>query len=982
MTTNRDKAFFFFFNCERPIFNFFFCPFFLFFYIPFYFPYPYFFSFSYFSFLYLPPNIPSFINLVELMTHHHDFNSSPSATAGRDLASLLPNYKHEVPATAPVFEGHLYLRTDKKQWQWRLFRFDGTSFTCLSSRKVKLPPNTAVDAPLDTDFQLSFIHSSPSFATSLTSPLLATPKDKTLRLTSSANPNADAGASPPVLASYYQLPKWTVDIANISAVSVLKPAKQPSITLKSPFSSSSSSSKSRCFCVRTFDGQCYIMKAQKQKDLERWLFVLTKMWKFAQAIRQQVITQQQQQQQQQQHQHQHQQHHQAPQPSPIQPLSQLALSHSLSQPHPPLHAGGLPQQQQQQSPHPRTTPMMYPSYSNYPVGPPEPHDTMPLFQKIPPTPSPMHDSSSYHPPSSSFPRPHPPIHDDRPEAPSSQYEKRYHAPTLSVEKMKWISEWRSSLAELMACDPNIRVSPPPIEPIPEDDKMSVWSDMTSVSHRDKPRLMTPKRRGTWGSRRSIRVTNQKRGGSPPTATHTNSTAAQRPGSITQEASLKCDESHSPSLRKKRSDDVKHWIEPSSRVTPPTAVASDQPEALNEQPDDMISSGLRKSGSQQSVHLVRSGSNRKPMIQRISVGLPPACGSSSPEIYHIDYFQDVRTIGEEDDDTETESQHERYCSKMRYHSSVRAKNIQVVNNSQDPTWAPPQAGMNSDPSMNNNDSPSLSHRGLSINRRASMPLEAELYSYQSLWVSPPLDAGPLHGMSPLQSLAKADSTLMSHKRQDSSNAKNDSGHHASAAVDHDEEISLADLQKALKQVSGEAWRHTRSPSASSAKELEKQHERQQQQGFSLHSRYPMPPYVPLQSSSYAAPAIPPVHVHHKHSASLSGFYPRGYPNTPTPPMLASTLEKTAADSTPLPYQPPKSAWKLDDYAPNTWPSRVPGKEPFLPHRNKTRPQSMMMMMGPSGATSTEKDSMDPSRYLAVGRRSMDLHSESQRYGPRQ
>lgn len=217
-------------------------------------------------------------------------------------------FEEELPATAPVFEGHLYLRTDKKQWQWRLFRFDGTSFTCLSTRKVKLPPNTHVDAPPDDQ---PFRPSLPSSfqATSLTSPLLATPKTKSRQ-------QSTTSATTP-LAKYYQLPKWTVDIANISAVSVLKPNNSSTHKRKLAVVTSSSSQKqARCFCVRTFDGNCYIMKAHKQKDLERWLFVLTKMWKFAQTMKLQLLSQQpqneqiirqQQHQQQQQHSRQQQQ---------------------------------------------------------------------------------------------------------------------------------------------------------------------------------------------------------------------------------------------------------------------------------------------------------------------------------------------------------------------------------------------------------------------------------------------------------------------------------------------------------------------------------------------------------------------------------------------------------------------------------------------------------------------------------------------------
>ncbi|KAI8095881.1 hypothetical protein BDF21DRAFT_406963, partial [Thamnidium elegans] len=98
----------------------------------------------------------------------------------------------EVPVTAtPIFEGHLSVKADKKQWQWRLFRFDGSNFTCLSTRKVKLQPN-------DNNLVVR-------------SNLITTPKDKIKRLTVDENK---------IELKYYQLPEWTVDVVNISSISV------------------------------------------------------------------------------------------------------------------------------------------------------------------------------------------------------------------------------------------------------------------------------------------------------------------------------------------------------------------------------------------------------------------------------------------------------------------------------------------------------------------------------------------------------------------------------------------------------------------------------------------------------------------------------------------------------------------------------------------------------------------------------------------
>ncbi|KAI9019987.1 hypothetical protein CLU79DRAFT_720067 [Phycomyces nitens] len=197
---------------------------------------------------------------------------SPKATAvsthsinninhGQALTSLLSQDTHEVPATAPVFEGHLYLLADK-QWRWKPFRFDGTSFTCLSSRKSKSPQNLEGHEKYNLRHLLS-----PSF-----NPTVPRSQQKHHSL-----------PTPHVLPTEDQKAKFSVEISNISAITILKRSKQEH-GLKSAFRQS----KSKCFCIRTYDNQCYVMKAQKQKDFERWLFVLTKMWTFAQSVREQA----------------------------------------------------------------------------------------------------------------------------------------------------------------------------------------------------------------------------------------------------------------------------------------------------------------------------------------------------------------------------------------------------------------------------------------------------------------------------------------------------------------------------------------------------------------------------------------------------------------------------------------------------------------------------------------------------------------------
>lgn len=314
------------------------------------------------------------------------------------FSSTLDRNLQEVPVTAtPIFEGHLSVKRDTKHWQWRLFRFDGSNFTCLSSRKVKLNNETITN-----------------------SNLLATPKDKLNRVIQAPDQNK-------IELKYYQSPEWLIDVVDISAISVLKKKK--------------STTPSKCFSIRTFSGQCFILKAQKQKDLERWLFVLTKMWKFTQAVNEQMQQFYIQQQQQQQH-------------------------------------------QQQQ--HLR-----------------EEDDNAPL----------VHSTISF--------------------------DKKYNKPILSDEKIQVIDEWRKSLAELMAHDPCIKqvITPPPIESIPDDDTMSIFTDITSVSHRQRPTSI--KRVKSRSSKRTKSIS----------AAHQEIGLEDRPVRT---------------LRKRRSDDVRNWMNSNHR----------------------------------------------------------------------------------------------------------------------------------------------------------------------------------------------------------------------------------------------------------------------------------------------------------------------------------------------------------------------------------------------------------------------------------
>ncbi|KAF7728897.1 hypothetical protein EC973_005292 [Apophysomyces ossiformis] len=619
---------------------------------------------------------------------HHGMPSSPFAMESiRDPAALITNDTQEVPATAPVFEGHLYLRTEKKQWQRRLFRFDGTQFTCLSTRKVKLPPDTPVDAPNDITLQLSHLQPSTSFTTSLTSPLLATPKNRALRIA-----DMDLHSSTPVMASYYQLPKWTVDIVNICAITVLKPSKKQN-TFKSPFSPSIP--KSRCFCIRTYNGQCYVMKAQKEKDLERWLFVLTKMWKFAQAIRNQVL-----------------QHHQQEELQMPENQNQQHLFHDTHPRHPPLH---------------RVTPLNtnVPTLQTYPLH----SDIDPiLFPRTIPTSPNGHPSYLQQQPS----LPHREIPSDK------EYERKYRPPTLSVEKLQWIDEWRKSLEQLAANDPNIKTTPPPIESIPEDDNMSYFSEMTSISARGKksqqqqqrqqqtsyerPQIArtSPLRRA--GSRRSIRSRNNgaKRSNNSSKSSHDdnedNNNNNKNQNEVVPAKEMPLEDRPSLTLKKRRSDDVKNWI------------------------------------------------SHKPMGTE-----GHACVTSLPEMLNMDFFQDTLTACDDEVGSQNSpnSKH-KAATNIRYHASIRGKNVQVIQNSK------------SDSLLQNMNDP--------IPRSGTQSFEKDRIR------SVLLEDNKLNSPSPLQTLAKADSMDAFHKQAVQAS------HEEIPPEEQDEEMSLADLQKSLKRMS--------------------------------------------------------------------------------------------------------------------------------------------------------------------------------------
>lgn len=595
-------------------------------------------------------------------------------------ANTSSSYQEEIPITStPIFEGHLYIRTVKKQWQWRLFRFDGSNFTCLSSKRVKVLPQSVQNT---------------------SSLLLMTPKDKEKRIIKDEK----------LELKYYQLPEWTIDITNISSISILKRKKH------------SNSNVSKCFSIRTFDSNQFILKAQKQKDLERWLFVLTKMWKFTQTI-------------------------------------QDHLNQYYSTPTPPQ----LVQQQLEETV----------------------DDNTPLAHTM-------------------------------------------NTKPLSNEKIQVIEEWRKSLAELMANDPTIRITtPPPIEPIPDDDTMSIFTDMTSVSKRPKNSIKRRTSKRSTTTSRSLRR-NKSNSVSPSTNNNNNNN---------KESSLE----GRPLLKKKRSDDVRNWMNDKRKLS--------------------------------HIQIEPSSTQNK------------HCSTSPEIVQYMNFFQDALTICDDEAcpyEHYPPQQKNSINNKLKYHTSVRGKKLIQINQGD------PSSPNNSDNRrsrvyeegddveekergrVSNHSSLEQKKRSMSkegddveadsnldtylpatthITRRASIPLmmnqhisqkeQQQLLQQQYLF-----DQQKMNFLSPLQFISLTGTSYNN----------NNNALIQEQQKEEEEEMSLADLQKSLRQISihHQQYYHPSYPTtnyhtrSTSMNDLQQQHQ---------YVQYP---------SSIVAPAIPP-HQYHRPSS---------------------------------------------------------------------------------------------------------------------
>lgn len=307
-------------------------------------------------------------------------------------------------------------------------------------------------------------------------------------------------------------------------------------------------------------------------------------------------------------------------------------------------------------------------------------DNLPLAQSVSPQTLAIITSKD-HPPHSSNPSPHTPLSNirklvpplprenygglarhptEQQAAPSDIYEQRYQMPQLSDEKAHWIDAWRNSLAELVASDPQIKVAPPVIEPIKDDDTMSLGSEMTSITTRARlkaeetePKSVYPnttnlRRRITSGSRHSARKPTISRR-KVSTAARLNIVApAPEISPPVKEEKIELSNSEAeymtPKMQRKRSNDVKNWLEPDRRPSYSRPVRT---------------SSIRRPGFKRSEH----------------VG-----PSSTPEVFGLNFFQTSTPSDETDSPLDTSATWPTPNAEvdgLKYHSSVRGKAIQLV-----------------------------------------------------------------------------------------------------------------------------------------------------------------------------------------------------------------------------------------------------------------------------------------------------------------
>ncbi|KFH66796.1 hypothetical protein MVEG_07321 [Podila verticillata NRRL 6337] len=194
----------------------------------------------------------------------------------------------DITPTRPLYSGHLLKLGSNDRWQSRLFTFDGSVLICVGKRP-RAPVIMTYDPYVSSPFMSPSCNPHPM------------------------NPNT----------------KWFINITSVTDIRLLPSSKS--------FRCFPSADGSRALSIRTNDGRHLVLRANKDTELERWYFVLFKIWEFQQQLNKAEEPQQPQPQEPHQQQTQLQQQtplqpqQQPPSPQPSQPPQPLQQDNSTSQ---------------------------------------------------------------------------------------------------------------------------------------------------------------------------------------------------------------------------------------------------------------------------------------------------------------------------------------------------------------------------------------------------------------------------------------------------------------------------------------------------------------------------------------------------------------------------------------------------------------------------------------------------------------------------
>ncbi|KAF9324691.1 hypothetical protein BG006_000313 [Podila minutissima] len=154
---------------------------------------------------------------------------------GDCLAQWDPRQTSDTTPARPLYSGHLLKLGSNDRWQSRLFTFDGSVLICVGKRP-RAPVIMTYDPYVSSPFMSPSCNPHPM------------------------NPNT----------------KWFINIASVTDIKLLPSSKS--------FRCFPYSDGSRALSIRTSDGRHLMLRANKDTELERWYFVLFKIWEFQQQL--------------------------------------------------------------------------------------------------------------------------------------------------------------------------------------------------------------------------------------------------------------------------------------------------------------------------------------------------------------------------------------------------------------------------------------------------------------------------------------------------------------------------------------------------------------------------------------------------------------------------------------------------------------------------------------------------------------------------